>query len=59
MLGSPRPTRRRSPRRAIEDCADCPASKKYDSEEVIEKIRNIKRSVANEAPIDLRAGRRD
>jgi hypothetical protein len=42
-----------------EDCTDCPASKTYDSEEVIEKIRNIKRSVPNEAPIDLRAGRRD
>src|SRR4051812_35034215 len=41
-----------------EDCTDCPASKTYDSEEVIEKIRNIKQSVPNEAPIDVRADRR-
>jgi hypothetical protein len=41
-----------------EDCTDCPASKTYDSEEVIEKIRNIKRSLPNEAPIDVPAGRR-
>ena len=24
-----------------DDCADCPISKKYDSEEVIKKIRDI------------------
>ena len=26
------------------DCADCPVSKRYDSEEVIKRIRNIDRS---------------
>ena len=33
-------------------------SDKYDSEEVVKKIRNIKRSLANEAPIDVPAGRK-
>jgi hypothetical protein len=41
-----------------EDCTDCPVSKTYDSEDVIEKIRNIKQRLPNEAPIDLPAGRR-
>jgi hypothetical protein len=44
---------------AIDECTDCPVSDKYDSEDVVEKIRNVKRSLANEAPIDLSAGRRE
>jgi hypothetical protein len=42
----------------IDECVDCPVSNKYDSEEVVKKIRNIKRSLANEAPIDIPAGRK-
>lgn len=42
---------------AIDECVDCPVSPKYDSDEVVEKIRN-KRSIANEAPIDVPAGRK-
>lgn len=42
-----------------QDCVDCPISNKYDSEEVVEKIKKIKRSLANEEPIDVRAGRND
>ena len=34
-LAAPAPPRRRR------DCTDCPASSRYDSDEVIEKIRNI------------------
>jgi hypothetical protein len=44
---------------AIDECVDCPVSDRYDSEDVVEKIRNIKRSLANEAPIDVPAGRRE
>ncbi|MEA2978671.1 MAG: hypothetical protein QOF09_494 [Alphaproteobacteria bacterium] len=40
------------------DCVDCPVSDKYDSEELVEKIRNIKQQLANEALIDVRATRR-
>ena len=39
------------------ECIDCPVSNKYDSEEIVEKIRNLKKSIANEAPIDVAAGR--
>jgi hypothetical protein len=45
-----------APRNA--DCIDCPVSDRYDSEELVKKIRKIKQSLANEAPIDVRAGRR-
>jgi hypothetical protein len=44
---------------AIDECVDCPVSDKYDSEDVVQKIRNVKRSLANEAPIDIPAGRRE
>ncbi len=40
------------------DCIDCPVSTKYDSPEVVRKIRSNKNSIANEAPIDLRPGAR-
>ena len=40
------------------ECVDCPVSNKYDSEEIVEKIRNLKKSMANEAPIDVRADQR-
>jgi hypothetical protein len=43
---------------AIDECIDCPVSPKYDSEEVVEKIRNNKSLLANEAPIDVAAGRK-
>jgi hypothetical protein len=43
---------------AAEECVDCPVSPKYDSEEVVNKIRSIKHSVANETPIDVPAGRK-
>ena len=36
------------------DCVDCTVSDKYDSDEVAEKIRNVKRQLANETPIDVR-----
>jgi hypothetical protein len=42
---------------AADECVDCPVSPKYDSDEVVEKIRNNKSSLANEAPIDVRSGR--
>ena len=42
---------------AADECVDCPVSTKYDSDEVVEKIRN-NNSIANEAPIDLPVGRR-
>jgi hypothetical protein len=42
---------------AIDECVDCPVSDKYDSEDVVQKIRNVKRSLANEAPIDVPGGR--
>ena len=42
---------------AVDECVDCPVSDKYDSEDVVQKIRNVKRSLANEAPIDVPAGR--
>jgi hypothetical protein len=41
-----------------EDCVDCPVSNKYDSAEVVEKIRNLNQPLANEAPIDVRGSRR-
>ena len=44
---------------AIDECIDCPVSDKYDSEDVVKKIRNVKRSLANEAPIDVSTGRRE
>ena len=37
-----------------EECVDCPVSNKYDSEEVVQKIRNLKQ-IDNEAPIDVRS----
>jgi hypothetical protein len=40
------------------ECIDCPVSDRYDSEELVKKIRKIKQSLANEDPIDIRAGRR-
>jgi hypothetical protein len=40
---------------AIDECVDCPVSPKYDSEEVVEKIRNNQSSLANESPIDVPA----
>ncbi len=43
---------------AIDECVDCPVSPKYDSDEVVEKIRNNNSPLANEAPIDVPAGRR-
>jgi hypothetical protein len=43
----------------IDECVDCPVSDKYDSEDVVKKIRDDKRSLANEAPIDVPGGRRD
>jgi hypothetical protein len=43
---------------AIDECVDCPVSPKYDSEEVVEKIRNVKRSLANEAPIEVSTDRK-
>ena len=43
---------------AIDECVDCPVSLKYDSDEVVEKIRNNNSPLANEAPIDVPAGRR-
>ena len=36
----------------------CSVSPKYDSDEVVEKIRNNNSPLANEAPIDVPAGRR-
>jgi len=42
-----------------QECTDCPISNKYDSEEVVEKIKRIKKTLANEEPIDVRAGRTD
>ena len=35
-----------------QECTDCPISNKYDSEEVVEKIKRIKKTLANEEPID-------
>jgi len=42
---------------ATDECVDCPVSTKYDSDAVVEKIRD-NNSLANEAPIDVRSGRR-
>jgi hypothetical protein len=42
-----------------QECTDCPISNKYDSEEVVEKIKRIKKTLANEEPIDVRAVRAD
>ena len=44
---------------AIDECVDCPVSDKYDSQDVVQKIRDTKQSLANEAPIDVPAGRRE
>ena len=43
---------------ATDECIDCPVSPKYDSDEVVQKIRNNKSPLANEAPIDVSAGRK-
>ena len=56
MLGLSAPTFA-APRN--QECVDCPISNKYDSEEVVEKIKRIKKTLANEEPIDVRAGRAD
>lgn len=42
---------------AADECVDCPVSPKYDSDEVVQKIRSNKSSLANEAPIDVRIAR--
>jgi hypothetical protein len=42
----------------IDECVDCPITSNYDSDDVVRKIREIKRGLANEAPIDVPAGRR-
>ena len=42
----------------IDDCVDCPVSNKYDSEEVVQKIRSMKPPLANEDPIDVRPRQR-
>ncbi len=42
---------------AADECVDCPVSPKYDSDEVVQKIRSNKSSLANEAPIDVRTTR--
>jgi hypothetical protein len=41
-----------------DDCADCAPPTRYDSEEVIQKIRSMDHSIPNEAPIDIRTGHR-
>jgi hypothetical protein len=40
------------------DCADCPVSRKYDSEEVVKKIRNIDRSRVINTTTVVPVGRR-
>ena len=45
-----------APRNA--DCADCPVSKKYDSEEVIRKIRNVDHSRVINTTVVVPAGAR-
>ena len=40
------------------DCADCPVSKKYDSEEVVKKVKNIDRSAVYETVTVVPAGRK-
>ena len=44
-----------APRNTV--CMDCPVSTKYDSPDVVKRIRN-NRPLANEAPIDVQAGAR-
>jgi hypothetical protein len=43
---------------AADECVDCPVSQAYDSDAVVQKIRDVKRSLANEAPIEVGRGRK-